>query len=164
MDSYQRALAIKPDFADDHFNRGTVLHELKRYDEALESFRRALESNPDQRWLHGICLHAQMRVCDWDGLDALMEELAARVEKGYPASPPFAIATLSDSLPLQRRAAQIWVTESYPPRSELAALTKRERRGKIRVGYFSADYYNHATAHLAAGLFELHDQIGRAHV
>jgi predicted O-linked N-acetylglucosamine transferase (SPINDLY family) len=158
LDSYERALALKPDFADDHYNRGTVLHELGRYDEALQSFRRALENNPDQPWLHGICLHAKMRVCDWSGLDTLLADLTSRVEQGRPASPPFAIVTLSDSLALQQRAAQVWVQENYPARSQLPALAKRERHEKIRIGYFSADYYNHATALLAAGLFEKHDR------
>ncbi len=31
-------------------------------------------------------------------------------------------------------------------------------RGKIRLGYFSADYHDHATMHLMAGLFERHDR------
>src|SRR3546814_4614498 len=35
--------------------------------------------------------------------------------------------------------------------------------GRLRIGYFSADFHNHATAYLAAGLFEQHDrEIGRA--
>jgi predicted O-linked N-acetylglucosamine transferase (SPINDLY family) len=33
-----------------------------------------------------------------------------------------------------------------------------ERGGKIRLGYYSADYHEHATAFLTAGLFERHDR------
>ncbi|MBY0510423.1 MAG: hypothetical protein K2P94_09740, partial [Rhodospirillaceae bacterium] len=32
------------------------------------------------------------------------------------------------------------------------------RHGKIRIGYYSADFYAHATSYLMAGLFELHDR------
>jgi protein O-GlcNAc transferase len=28
----------------------------------------------------------------------------------------------------------------------------------IRIGYFSADYHDHATMHLMAGMFEAHDR------
>jgi predicted O-linked N-acetylglucosamine transferase (SPINDLY family) len=153
-----RALQLNPNYAEAHFNRGTVLHELKRFDEALESYLRALQINPDQDWLYGTCLHAQMRICEWNGFEARMADLAVRVEQGKAASPPFVLVTMTDSLPLQRRAAEIWVRETCPPNPELPPIPRRERGSKLRVGYYSADYYNHATALLVAGLFERHDR------
>ena len=45
--SYDRALAIKPDFAGALNNRGIALQELKRFDDALESHERALAILPD---------------------------------------------------------------------------------------------------------------------
>ncbi len=158
LQSYERALTLKPDFADDHYNRGSILHELKRFDEALESFQRALEINPDHPWLHGILLHAQMRLCDWGGIDARLADLTTRLEHAKPATPPFVVVTATDSLALQRRAAEIWVRETCPAKSELPPIARRARGNRIRVGYYSADYYNHATAILAAGLFEAHDR------
>ena len=49
LDSYDRALAIQPDFAQAHHGRATVLStfELKRYEEALDSYDRALAIRPD---------------------------------------------------------------------------------------------------------------------
>jgi predicted O-linked N-acetylglucosamine transferase (SPINDLY family) len=59
---------------------------------------------------------------------------------------------------VQRKVADIYVHERYP-----AATTPTDRRflprhEKIRIGYFSADFRNHAIAYLIAGLFELHDR------
>ena len=42
---YDKALAIRPDYADALNNRGAALHELKRLDEALESYDKALAVN-----------------------------------------------------------------------------------------------------------------------
>ena len=36
--SYDRALTLRPDYAEALNNRGNALHELKRYDEALASY------------------------------------------------------------------------------------------------------------------------------
>ncbi len=47
----------------------------------------------------------------------------------------------------QRAAAQLPLSRS-----------PRGKRGKLRVGYASADFCDHATAQLAAGLFEAHDR------
>ena len=40
--SYDRALKLRPDYADALSNRGVTLHELKRFGEALASYDRAL--------------------------------------------------------------------------------------------------------------------------
>ncbi len=46
LSSYDRALALKPDHAGAHFNRGNALIMLKRLDEALESLDKALALKP----------------------------------------------------------------------------------------------------------------------
>jgi predicted O-linked N-acetylglucosamine transferase (SPINDLY family) len=65
---------------------------------------------------------------------------------------------LSGSAALQRRAAEIWVRERCPTNPMLPAIPKRARDERIRIGYFSADYHDHATSYLIAGMFEMHDR------
>jgi predicted O-linked N-acetylglucosamine transferase (SPINDLY family) len=50
--SYDRALALKPDYAQAHYNRGDTLHLLNRLDEALASYDRALALRPDYAEAH----------------------------------------------------------------------------------------------------------------
>src|SRR5262249_51868148 len=45
--SYDRAIALKPDYAEGFYNRGNALHELERFDEALASYDRAIALKPD---------------------------------------------------------------------------------------------------------------------
>ena len=45
--SYDRALAVQPNYAEALSNRGWTLHELKRFEEALASYDRALAVRPD---------------------------------------------------------------------------------------------------------------------
>ena len=47
VECYQRALALRPDFADAQNNLGDVLQNMERFDEAIESFQRALSLRPD---------------------------------------------------------------------------------------------------------------------
>src|SRR5258705_431608 len=44
--SYDRVIALKPDFAEVHFNRGNALARLGRQDEALASFGQLLAAAP----------------------------------------------------------------------------------------------------------------------
>ena len=52
IESYQRALKIKPDHADAHYNMGNVLKDQGKRDEAIESYQRALRIKPDYAEAH----------------------------------------------------------------------------------------------------------------
>jgi len=54
----------------------------------------------------------------------------------------------------KRQAAEIFVRDKVPARSTAASIPRRAKRNRIRIGYFSADYYIHATCYLMAELFE----------
>jgi protein O-GlcNAc transferase len=47
LDSYARALQIRPDYAEAYNNRGVALQEVRRFEEALDSYARALQIRPD---------------------------------------------------------------------------------------------------------------------
>ena len=158
LDSFTAAVQVRPDFVEAYCNRGNALQELERFEDALDSFTRALEISPDCAWLLGMWLHAKMRLCDWSDIEARISELAAKIQQGRKATPPFPVLALLDCLSLQRRAAQTWVSDAHAASQLLPPLSKLRRHERIRVGYYSADYHCHATTYLMAGLFEAHDK------
>ncbi len=155
--SYECAIALNANHADAHLNRGSLLRELRRFEAALESFDRAIALNPRIKFAHGIRNHTRMQICQWEGLETALAQLRESLSKDLPTSSPFFVVASSDSAPLQRRAAEIRVREKCPARPELGAIRKRPNQQRMRIGYFSADFHNHATMYLMAGLFERHD-------
>ena len=158
LESYRRALEIKPVYTEAYNNRGNVLQELHRLDGALESYACALRIKPDFESLYGTWLHTKMRLCEWSDLDTHIDHLAAHIDLGRKITPPFPVLTLVDSLSLQRRAAQNWTNGEHSVSQLPTSIEKRARHKRIRIGYFSADFHNHATAFLMAELFERHDR------
>ena len=156
--SYDRAVQLEPANGDSHYRRGDALRHLSRFDEALQSFTTAYRLRPHMPWALGMWLHMRMQMCAWDGLSAEVAELVSLIEHGKQATPPFALLALVDSETLQRRAAEIWVKVHDDKQSLLPPMPRRPRTSRIRVGYFSADFHQHATAVLAAQLFERHDR------
>ncbi len=154
---YARAIEVRPAFAAAHVSQGNALKRLGRISEALSCYERGLRLEPGYEWLYGTELHTGMLLCRWDEFGARVGELGARILRQERAIPPFPVLALIDSLPMQRRAAEVWVRAQYRG-DDLPPISSRVRRGKIRVGYFSADYYNHATALLMAGIFAGHDR------
>jgi predicted O-linked N-acetylglucosamine transferase (SPINDLY family) len=158
LSSYDAALALQPDYAGVHFNRGQILDELRQHAMAVSSYAKALAIKPDFKFAFGQRLLARMQNCDWHDIGAALAELAARIERGEPATNPFCALALLDSAPLQEKAAQIWVRDKAPPIDGVSPIAKRAPHDKIRLGYFSADFCDHPVSYLSAELFETHDR------
>ena len=156
--SYNQAINLQKDYLDAWINKGVCFTELKLYDQALASYQEAMKINPDVDYLLGKYLHTNMLLCNWQGLSDSVEMLKSKIQNGLKATHPFAVIPAIDSASLQFEAAKIWAQDKHPINLNLRAIIKRRAREKIRIGYFSADFHNHATAHLISELLELHDK------
>jgi protein O-GlcNAc transferase len=159
VESYDRALALAPDVVEDWFSRGAALIALGRYEEAVTSFDRVLALRPNfeqAHLMHAPRLLSKLRLCDWRNLDADIAQLLTMIRGQRPISVPFAMLMIPMSAAEQLLGASGYVRNqpTFPPlwRGQIYS------HDRIRVGYLSADFREHPTAYLAAGLFELHDR------
>ena len=156
--SHDRAIALDKNFADAHFNRAHALIDLRRFEQAVASFDQAISRKPGLSYALGTRLHTKMRICDWRDWHEEVALLVKKVEAGQKASSPYALLSKTSSRAVQHRAARGWVLDRHPPDHSLPAIGRRARRDRIKVGYFSPNFENHATAFLMAELFEKHDR------
>jgi len=156
--SYERALVLNPEDAEAQMFRGLVLFGLRRYAEALSCYEQAHVLDPSLANLAGLRLHARLQMCRWDGLDAATADLIEQVERGQAVAVPLSVMALADSAALHRQAAATWARGHLPnPASRVESFSQRNPE-RLRIGYFSADYREHAVASLIAGLIEAHDR------
>ena len=158
VSSYQRALALQPDYVDVYNSLGMAQDDLKQYQAALVSYDRAMAIYPDYDYLYGNRLHTKLQICDWRNIEAEFAELAAKLEKGEKASTPLTVLAITDNLALQRKAAEVWSADKIPHHRSHPNTPLHAEHGKIRIGYFSADFRNHPVAYLIAELLEKHDR------
>jgi predicted O-linked N-acetylglucosamine transferase (SPINDLY family) len=154
----ERALAIKPGLAGAWSNKGLALKGLQRFNEAIMCIDEAIGLNPNLEWVFGDLIHAKIKICSWHGLGAYLKHMSNRVLKNDRVASPFLFLALSDDILLHRKCSEIYIQSRYSFNPILGDILKRPKSQKIRVGYFSADFHNHATAYLMAELFELHDK------
>jgi predicted O-linked N-acetylglucosamine transferase (SPINDLY family) len=101
-----------------------------------------------------------MKICDWADLDGRCQTLGGLLTANR-ASSPFAVLGLFDDPLLQQQCAELHAKSKFNFNNERRLITKEVRRdpkNKIRVGYFSADFHDHATMYLMAELFDYHDR------
>ena len=139
-------------------NRGTALFELKRYEEAIDCYKKALNLNPNINFVYGDFAHSKLKICNWSDLENSLITISTKVMASEKVINPFVLLALNDDALLHKKSSEIYVQSKYPSNPVLGSILKRPQGQKIRVGYFSADFHNHATGYLMAELFELHNK------
>ena len=97
-----------------------------------------------------------MFASDWDGYHQMLVKLKESLSLSKPVAVSFVALTLIDDPQLQYIAAKNY-SKKFPGVKKIEAPV-RSRNKKIRIGYFSGDFFNHATCILIRELFELHDK------
>ncbi len=157
-----KALGLKERALD--VNLGTALARLDQVDEALTCLEAAVPDYATDPSAYVYAFALRQKVCDWRGVDGLratlLEPAAASAAPGaYPALPfPFTAypgdIDEAQQLAIARRFAAHVSRDITPFDSHPWTGTHT----RIRVGYLSADFHDHATAHLMLGMFKRHDK------
>jgi predicted O-linked N-acetylglucosamine transferase (SPINDLY family) len=155
---FDSAIRINPRLVQAHSNRGILLVDSAEFESAIPSLETALSYSSNVDFLLSSLLRAKMSLCDWRGIEQWVEKLHVEIAEAKAVSNPFAVIGLIDSPALQKTAAETCIRRMYPADDALGAISPWARHEKIRVGYFSADFHDHATMYLMAELFELHDR------
>ena len=156
--SHKQAISLAPSYAAAYSNKGNVLFKLKRYDEALICYEQAVGLHPDIDWVFGDFLHLKMIVCSWNHFQENIERLIGQVQSLKKVTIPFPLLALTDDALLLKKSSEIAAQYKHPFNPALGEIKKSLKREKIRVGYFSADFRNHAVSILTAELFEQHNK------
>lgn len=158
LSDYDRALAIEPAAADVVYARAQALLFLKQFEQAATGFRELLRRHPAHPYAAGRYASALAHCCDWSTYPALRKTLVEGVARRDRVSTPFAFLGVADSPAAQRTCAETFVADEYPPRSPALWTGGRNDHDRIRLAYLSADFHEHPTSFLLAGLFERHDR------
>jgi predicted O-linked N-acetylglucosamine transferase (SPINDLY family) len=156
--SFDRAIQLKPVYSEVHINRGVAFQKLKCLDEALQSYYRAIQLNPDNDFWSGKWFNVKLSCCDWENFDKHKNDISNGIINNKKMTSPFLTLYLVDSLDIQKQSARIWVNDTCISSNSSINPEKYPLHDKIRIGYFSADFHNHATLHLMAEMFEKHDR------
>ncbi|MGA2440076.1 MAG: tetratricopeptide repeat protein [Tepidisphaeraceae bacterium] len=127
--SYRHAIRIMPDYAKAHSNLGNVLKDKGQLDEAIACYRQAIRVQPDLARAHSNLVLALLYHPAYDA-KMIYEEL--------------------------RR----WNQRCAEPLKKLIQphTNDRDPTRRLRIGYVSADFYDHVSAFFLLPLFRHHDR------
>ncbi|MCO5066134.1 MAG: tetratricopeptide repeat protein [Rhizobiaceae bacterium] len=150
--SFQRAVELNPKLVEAYLGLGNAYNELGDLPKAGEALDMALELNPDDSSATSLRAWIQSRLCDFAG--------EAKPINRAELNPFSALFYEDDPKEQQLRSQAFWrqLAGGIRPFSELPR--PKYRPDQLKIGYFSADFHDHATLHLLSGVLREHDRTG----
>jgi protein O-GlcNAc transferase len=131
------------------------------YEESSDAFKKIVLRAPDDPAIIGGALVPARFTCEWEWIESLQGKLGGFYEQGrfdLPQEFPLTHITWCADEARNLGVTRAYVERVVPPVERVPARTHRRVGGRIRIGYLSSDFRNHATMHLMAGVFEHHDR------
>ena len=158
LSAHEKAVALKPDSYQLWINKGVTSYELKHYDEVIADYDKALGLKSNIDWFYSHLVHAKMKICSLSGYAGYQQNIINKVLANEKITIPFSALPLTDNAFFHKKSSEIYAQDKYPFNPALGVITRRYKKEKIRIGYFSADFRNHPVAFLTSELFEIHDR------
>ncbi|MBI5920351.1 MAG: tetratricopeptide repeat protein [Betaproteobacteria bacterium] len=158
---YREALRIEPAYTDARNNLGNLLQTQRRYDEAQPCFRAIRD---DRGYALGKAFYCASQICDWKlrGKDEAALRLKLKASDTYIDPFGFLALAMTDAPELQKRLGELAAVNHFGvgllEQTPMADPAARPQRDRLRIGYLSADFFDHATMHLMAGVLAAHDR------
>ncbi|WP_247893812.1 tetratricopeptide repeat protein [Azospirillum endophyticum] len=156
----RRALAVEPGHAEAMLGYAHALRELGRLGQAKIAYTRAVALTPAKT--EALCYHLYLMqtLCDWDDYDRLCARVRETIDRDGGVVIPLATLSIETTPAQQDRSARLFYDRlvKRPSAPPMPARVTPRPDGRLRIAYVSADFHEHATAYLAAELFELHDR------
>ena len=162
--AFRRCVTIEPRHDMAWYNLAEVLAAAEDTPGAVEAYARAVAADPGNALALVGLVHRKQQLASWDGLDEALSRLSAAIRAGDGRVDPFALLfCCTDPGELQRaarnKAAAIEAQATALYSGAMGEGASRSRTdGRIRVGYVSANFNDHAVGTLICQLLEAHDR------
>ena len=157
LSCYMKAIKLEPTTGSHYACVATLLMKMQQMEEAIDYFEIAVKFDPKNLIALSRMMHIKAHRLRWNDFEKVPTYLKVFNDKNV-VSDPFAFLSLCDDGAFQRMRSEAIVRAKFKNPGRAAKPSPRAEGQKIRIGYFSNDFYNHATMHLMAGLLEQHDR------
>lgn len=165
IEHFQKVLVAEPQHMEANFNLGQIFEYQGKSEEALACYERALQGNPETHSLWFFISLVKIKLCNWQDYDAQVQRLQQMIAESFTAKytpNPFVLSTFNFPLELHQAAARNQAQNAQRSvaqlKSSLSFPHPREATSKLRIGYISPDFRDHAVGRLIVDLFPYHNR------
>ncbi len=137
-------------------NLGYTYLDLEKYLDMKDCFEKALKYDDNCLAVAGFFVYSKLFVADWENLDFYKNLTLKKVSENINSCTPFCSFSVTDELGPQKEVAMNYAKNRLVKvhNDKIYNFKNNYKHTKPKIAYISNDFYDHATMHLMAGLFD----------
>jgi len=154
-EAFRCAIKAKPGYHKAMINRAQALALLGESEQTIAQIEQALAIAPHYTAERLLCFQSAL-ICDWS-VYSRFAKLPVLAPVGEEPCPPFSALPFEDA-PYNHLLRSRAYAQGHFLRPEARPNPPPAEDGRLRIGYLSNDFHDHATMYLIAGLLREHDR------
>ena len=140
-------------------NLGYTYLDLEKYTDMKDCFEKAVKYDEDCVAVPGFYTYAKLFIADWKNLDFYKKLTLKKISDNKNSCTPFCSFSITDDPEQQKKVATTYSAERFKRiyKGKSFSYINNYKHKKPKIAYISSDFYDHATMHLMAGLFDNQD-------
>ena len=152
-----KAISLNSKYANAYFNLGNVLKMMGKLDESINVYEKAIEIKPNLSQCEAHLLYQKKNICDFTVTDRI-SKISSTLGISTSSIVPFSTLSWNDNSKEQFLRSKKYINENFNNDINTTSVNLIYNNKKIKIGYFSADFYDFPSMHLMIGLLEKHDR------
>lgn len=166
IESYQEAIKRRPGWEAAHYNMAVAFRMAEQLEASIHHAKQAIDINPEYARAYPLLFRLAQHACDWHLADSVSKRLdeitACELAQGLKTTePPLTNIRRLSNVRINMQVAKSWSQHEHQlvmgPSPNAALDQQFCAPDRIRVGYLSSDFKDHAVAYQILGMLKNHD-------
>ena len=163
-DAYEKAINLKNDYAEPYEGRGDILQELSKinkdnnqFELSIKDYEKAINLKKNLNYVMGKILHSKMMINNWEEFEKNLSLVLENTKNNKKTIEPFPLLSLVDDPEIHLINSKKFSKKFTPVLEKITKKTK-QLNDVIKVGYFCADFNEHAVSNLIFKMLSKHNK------
>lgn len=154
---FKKVINLNSKYVSGHYNLGNVYREFGKFELAYSSYSVAIKLNPNFTQAAAQLIHVRQHLCDFEN-DQQLDHQAHEFVKHDSSINPWIALSWVDNPKIQLSFAQKWADNFLETVETPSFARVKSKDEKIKIGYYSADFHNHAGMYLMSKMLASHNR------
>ncbi|MDC0182590.1 tetratricopeptide repeat protein [Nitrosomonadales bacterium] len=158
LNNFKEIIKIDPDYIPSLFELAKIYRNKKYYDFSLDYCERVIKLDPNHLEAVYLGIKIRQNICNWEYFEQDILFAEKMTNQDDASIGPYASLIFYNNPLLQKKIAIKHASKNCTFKSTFEKIKKYQKHKKIRIAYFSPDFYVHPVSNLLVEIIESHDK------
>lgn len=158
LENFNKVLELNNNYSEALINKFKSLIELRRHEDADNFCSINNLKKLSNNYFFGEIFKFNNSICNWDYYQKDILHIERQIKNDHFICTPHTILNFCDNQELMFKSAKLLNSKRKEKKFIFEKNLKPFENKKIKIAYFSSDFFNHATEVLIGDIFKFHDR------